>query len=192
MPGFSDLGQRNGDAHWRYDLDYFDVERWQAAWRKFNHAHGLDGGESSHWNWPAKVLHIGLGGDFLVAGFVDEANDRCHGLMKLIFPKESRLVPGRATAYVDYLEIAPWNRWGSPAHVEHPGLGTAFMRQAARISRDLGFEGRLTLCSLPQSEMFYRRKISMIASGCGDGDDHMLTYFELEASAAERFIEEFE
>ena len=174
-----------------YGPDPYEIYQWQEDWKDFAWDIDLENGESDHWEWFSKALQVGQDVESLLVALADDVDDRCHGLMKLVWPKDSRLAPGRPSLYVDYLEIAPWNRKDYPRRREYTGLGLAMMRHAAQISDELGFAGRLTLCSLPQAEAFYR-KIPMSELGVGEGHDDHLAFFELDAATAMEFIKEFE
>ena len=91
--------------------------------------------------------------------------------------------------YVDYLEVAPWNRTilaDRPAR--YAGCGSAMLAAAVVASREEEFRGRIGLHSLPQSEDFYRRIVGMTSLG-SDASKGGLTYFEMDPTAADRFFD---
>jgi len=170
----------------------YDVSQWQEHWKDFAFERDVPESESDHWDWLGKSLfvgHVGLGIEFLIVAAADRVDERCHGLMKLVWPKGSRLASGRDVLYVDYLEIAPWNRWDYRDR-EVRGLGFAMMVHAIGLSQELGFEGRVALCSLPQAQAFYR-KIPMSELGVGEGHDAELPYFELDSETAQGILKRF-
>lgn len=172
-----------------YSPDGYSVFQWQEHWKDFAYEHDVPASESDHWDWLGKSLfpgHVGHDVEFLIVAAADRGGDRCHGLMKLVWPKESRLAPGRSVLYVDYLEIAPWNRSDCPVR-EVTGLGTALIAHSVVLSAELGFEGRLALASLPQAKMFYAG-LGMAECGFGSGRDHKLPYFEFDIAGAQRFL----
>ena len=97
---------------------------------------------------------------------------------------------GKTLVYVDFLEVAPWN-WTIPGIGQFGRfglIGPRLFEHAVLQSWKEGFEGRIGLHSLPQSEGFYRDACQM--THLGDDDDHDgLTYFELSSDNANRILE---
>src|SRR5262249_3074962 len=97
---------------------------------------------------------------------------------------------GKPLVYVDYLEVAPWN-WRIPALGEegrYKGIGSLFVREAAKLSLEEGFHGRIGLHALPQAEAFYESACGMTRLG-GDPRKQGLVYFEFSREQAKKFIE---
>ena len=139
--------------------------------------------ESSHWDWRAKLRSIGR--SRRRSSFVVECDNMTQGLMIVDVSRKARLEPdcGRGLVYVDYVEVAPWNRreW-QPKRVFH-SIGSAFLGVAIDWSFQLGFEGRIGLHSLPKAESFYR-KVGMSDLG-SDSNYEDLRYFEMTARVAQ-------
>lgn len=152
------------------DARFPDVE---AAWGA--ERHGLLSAEHRHWDWLRKLGRP----DFRYVAVTVSAS--VEGLMAVAkMPHPSRLTGGAQSLYVEFIEAAPWNL---PAHPNGPRfklVGKSLLATACRMSEQAGFDGRIGLASLPQSEGFYR--------GCGMrecGTLYTLVYFEYsEADAA--------
>lgn len=89
--------------------------------------------------------------------------------------------------YIDLVSVAPWNHFGFSSLPKYKGIGTLFIGAAVSLSMSEGFEGRVGLHSLPQSESFYRDycKMSELAP---DPDKQSLIYFEFTPEQAQDFI----
>lgn len=62
-----------------------------------------------HWNWENKEIQLK---QFGVSFYGIEYGSRLQGLMKVDLAKHAARIPtqaGEGLAYVDYLEVAPWN-----------------------------------------------------------------------------------
>jgi hypothetical protein len=125
-------------------------------------------------------------------GFCVVAQGETQGLAQLDLTRACREPSqrGKPLVYVDYLEVAPWNRpdLGAPQRLR--GVGSALITAAIALSHDEGFKGRLGLHSLPQADSFYRR-IGMIDLG-PDSAYQNLRYFEMTVEQARAFFEEEE
>jgi len=84
--------------------------------------------------------------------------------------------PNHRIVYVEALASAPWNRRSldNPPYLR--GVGTALLLFARRRSYNLGYQGRIGLHALPESESFYDRQ-GMSDYG-RDPDKENLRYFE--------------
>lgn len=144
--------------------------------------------QSSHWNWPKKMARVQ--GLLEFRGFSVIAQGVTQGLMQIDLNASARDPgqAGKALVYVDYLEVAPWNR---PDFGNKPrlfGVGSALLSAAIRLSQNEGFKGRIGLHSLPQADGFYR-KVGMIELGA-DPQTQNLNYFEMTAEQAQAFLGE--
>src|SRR5271156_6187957 len=94
---------------------------------------------------------------------------------------------GKPLVYLDYLEVAPWNRPDFGPVPRLRGVGSALITAAVALSDEEGFKGRLGLHSLPQADAFYR-KIGMTDLG-PDPAYQNLRYFEMTVEQARTFLE---
>src|ERR1700722_19902792 len=149
--------------------------RWEAI-RRFL----LSGGplpEHCHWNWASKALRFDRN---LHRIFAIELNDQIEGLMWIWLRGYLARLPaalGQPLVYVDYLESAPWSAREYTASPRFKGVGTRLLQAAVLRSREEGFEGRLGLHTLPQSQGFYVEVCGMQALGLDD-DYQGLAYLE--------------
>lgn len=144
--------------------------------------------QSSHWNWAKKTARVQ--GLLAFRGFSVVALGETQGLAQIDLTKASREPSqvGRPLVYLDYLEVAPWNRPDLGGAPKLRGVGSALITAAVALSVDEGFKGRLALHSLPQADAFYR-KIGMTDLG-SDAQYQNLRYFEMTADQARVFLEE--
>jgi hypothetical protein len=144
--------------------------------------------QSWHWDWKQKTARVQ--GMLAHKGFSVVAQDVTQGLAQIDLTKSARHPSeiGRPLVYLDYLEVAPWNRPELGSQPRLRGVGTALITAAVVQSVDEDFKGRLGLHSLPQADDFYRR--------CGftdfgqDPAYQNLRYFEMTAAQARAFLDE--
>ena len=143
--------------------------------------------QSGHWQWPDKVAEGALLG---FETFCVTADGMTQAMMRIdISTKESRLPSseGRPIAYVDYLEVAPWNQPITGMQRRFRGAGKILMIAAAALSAEQEFKGRVGLHSLPQSEGFYQ-DLGMIDLGPDPGVHGRLRYFEMTCEISQALI----
>jgi GNAT superfamily N-acetyltransferase len=144
--------------------------------------------QSWHWDWRKKTA--GVSGLLAFPGFSVVAQGITQGLAQVDLTRSARAPEhaGKPMAYVDYLEVAPWNRpdLGQPLRLK--GVGTALLTAIVAQSDAEGFKGRIGLHSLPQADGFYRRW-GFIDLGL-DAACQGLRYFEMTAEQARAFLEE--
>lgn len=141
--------------------------------------------ESSHWNWRVKMRHVRRSRK--ASSFAIVFRDVTQGLMIVDSSRTARLDPdcGQNLVYVDYVEVAPWNRQGwQPQRVFH-SVGTTLLGAAVDKSIELGFGGRIGLHSLPQANTFYSR--SGMTNLGADASKQNLCYFEMTSEQAAAF-----
>ena len=146
--------------------------------------------QSLSWNWRAKAHNLRL---LQASCYAVVCDGEWQGVMLTKSATHfARLgeARGKPLVYIDFLEVAPWN-WTIPG-IEQFGrfglIGPRLFERAVLQSWKEGFEGRIGLNSLPQSEGFYRDACRM--TPLGDDDDHDgLTYFELSRDNANRILE---
>lgn len=144
--------------------------------------------QSWHWNWDQKSARVQ--GLLAYRGLCVVAQGETQGLAQIDLTKscqESRQA-GRPLVYLDYLEVAPWNRREIQRPTRFRGVGTALLSAAVQLSLDEGFKGRLGLHSLPQADDFYR---GMGMTDLGPDSNYQgLRYFEMTADHARAFLDE--
>lgn len=145
--------------------------------------------QSWHWDWPAKTAQVqGLLG---FRGFSVVCAGMTQGLMRVDLTKSGRepSQAGKPLVYVDYLEVAPWNRPDLGRTPRLKGVGTALIVAAVSLSHEEEFKGRIGLHSLPQADAFYRERCGMTDLG-PDAAYQNLRYFEMTPAQAQAFLEE--
>ena len=85
--------------------------------------------------------------------------------------------------YVNFLEVAPWNRQHVPSRL--PALGPILLRLACDLSVQRGYRGRLGLHSVADAEDFYRR-LGFRSLDCPSEYNEL--YFELDESGAKALL----
>lgn len=152
-------------------------------------AHGAgEPPEHWHWNWARKAPMAQL---LAYRAFGVEAEGLMQGLMMVCLSgKQARLDPdrGKPLAYVEFIEVAPWNAREFVDHPAYGGVGVRLMQAAVRLSLDEGFAGRVGLHSLDQAKRFYSETCLMQTLGREPGYDN-LEYFELTAAGATELLE---
>jgi hypothetical protein len=145
--------------------------------------------QSWHWNWEKKTARVQ--GLLAFRGLSVVAHGETQGLAQVDLTKSGREPSqrGKPLVYLDYLEVAPWNRpeLGMPPRLR--GVGTALVSAVVELSVDEGFKGRIGLHSLPQADDFYRKRCGMTDLG-PDPAYQNLRYFEMTAEQARAFLEE--
>jgi hypothetical protein len=145
--------------------------------------------QSWHWDWPAKAAQVQ--GLIAFRGCCVVCEDLTQGLMRVDLTKSARepTQAGKALVYIDYLEVAPWNRPDIGQAPRLKGVGMALMTAAVEISLAEGFKGRIGLHSLPQADAFYRDRCGMTDLG-PDPSAQNLRYFEMTVAQATAFLDE--
>lgn len=186
------------EAELRAAIEQAQLDDWRNQWRPAVRAGLLElqrngvprsqWPQSSHWDWDRKMARVQ--GLLAYRGFSIVAQGVTQGLAQvdLTKPGHEPSQVGKPLVYVNYLEVAPWNRPDLGATVRLRGVGTALLSAAVALSEDEGFKGRLGLHSLPQADAFYR-KIGMTDLG-PDSAYQNLRYFEMTVEQARAFLEE--
>lgn len=176
------------------DVDNFDD--FKRHWRPmlesrradFANQHAAEAGnaQDSHWDWVGKAedARRAMGQET----FAVECDGHTQGLMLVDLTRFARLDPhrGRELVYIDLLASAPWNRHRTVASPKYKGIGRILIATAISLSVNEGFEGRIALHSLPQSESWYREE----AQFTDVEFDYLkqLRYFEMTAAQAAAFV----
>lgn len=145
--------------------------------------------QSWHWDWRTKMTQVA--GLLAFRGFCVLCTGVTQGLMRVDLNKHAR-EPGQKAkplVYVDYLEVAPWNRTDLGKTARYGGVGTALLSAAVELSLQEDFKGRIGLHSLPQSDGFYRDRCGMTDLG-PDAQYQGLRYFEMTPEQARTFLDE--
>lgn len=148
--------------------------------------------ESAHWDWRNKVRHYPPGWHCFVAVEVDGETQGLMAVETALRP--SAFDPARWAVYVDFIEVAPWNR-REPSDRDAPavqtprfsGVGALLLGEAVRMSMGELANGRVGLHSLPSAEEFYSARCGMTRIG-PDSAYHDLVYFEYPEGAASRWL----
>ena len=166
------------------DLDENDFDTLESQWGRSRDAHA----EHGHWDWTNKSGELLLPSRKAMAVEVEE---EFQAVMLLVVAGRFSRGPdsGAPVVYVDFVEVAPWNIRGDTTPGRYIGVGTHMIREAARLSVELGFQGRVGLHSLPQSIGFYRHRCGMNLLG-PDESYYDLDYLELAAEPAAELISE--
>jgi hypothetical protein len=145
--------------------------------------------QSWHWNWAQKMAQVQ--GLLAFRGFSVVAQDITQGLARVDLTKSAQEPNqvGKPLVYIDYLEVAPWNRPELGATPRLRGVGTALVAAAVALSEEEGFRGRIGLHSLPQAEGFYHSRCGMTDLGPDQAYQNM-RYFEMIAEQARAFLKE--
>lgn len=144
--------------------------------------------QTGHWSWRDK--QCGIQGSLSNPNFCVVCANETQGLMILDTLQDGRLQSqlGKAIVYIDYLEVAPWNRRHLPDDIpRYSAVGSILMRAAIEVSIHEGFKGRVGLHSLPQSNDWYANKCGMTDLG-PDPTKQNLRYFEMTPEIAQAFI----
>lgn len=178
-------------------IEQAQLDDWEREWQPALYAGILDLArrrvpqnqwpQSWHWNWADKTAKVQ--GLIAFRGFSVVAQGLTQGLAQVDLTKAARepSQAGKPIVYLDYLEVAPWNRpeFGAPPRLR--GVGSALIAAAVALSEDEGFKGRIGLHSLPQADTFYA-KIGMTDLG-PDPAYQNLRYFEMTVAQARAFLE---
>lgn len=140
--------------------------------------------QSLGWSWHRKV------------GFLQYLEVKCEGIelggqwqgimMMRLASHTARLAnnEGKPIVYVDFLEAAPWN-WSIPSIGQqrmYKPIGSTLISVAVELSFKEGFQGRIGLHALRQSERFYS-SLGLVPLG-RDPHKEDLEYFELPREVA--------
>ncbi len=143
--------------------------------------------QSRHWDWQKKAQSHDLG--LMTPGFCVVCDEMTQGLMITNTFGASRIKKNASTVYIEYLEVAPWNRRDFPGdQPRYAAVGSALLRAAIATSIDAGFHGRIGLHSLPQSNTWYTNCGMQDLGRDPDPRTQHLRYFEMTPEAAKAFI----
>jgi hypothetical protein len=161
-------------------LDSHD-QKWKPITTAMKEQHG-------HWDWQDKWAHYSP--QLSYQSFAIECGGETQGLMIVNTIKRCQL-PQQASkhlVYVEYLEVAPWNREPVTSPPKYKLVGTAMISAAILLSLDEGNQGRIGLHSLPQANTFYRDRCGMTDLG-SDASTQNLIYFEMTETQADQYMQ---
>lgn len=141
--------------------------------------------EHAHWDWRHK--HEVTEGLLVYQMLGIEHADQMQGLMLLQTAGVFCRIPSQTNkglVYVMFIATAPWNSRIIVANPHYGQVGTVLLAAAIKISLDLGFNGRVGLHSLPQSEDWYAKNMTDL----GIDPKKNLRYFEMTPEQANSFI----
>ncbi|MEX0867650.1 MAG: hypothetical protein WD030_09845 [Pirellulales bacterium] len=145
--------------------------------------------EHGHWDWQSKCRHYSaqLSYEFLAV----ECQQETQGLMIVNTIRRCRLPQqtNKHLVYVEYLEVAPWNRPHVTVDPKYRLVGTVMLAAAIQLSIDDGNKGRIGLHSLPQADTFYRDRCGMTDLGPDASIFGNLHYFEMTEQQATQFMQ---
>jgi hypothetical protein len=148
-----------------------------------------------HWNWENKEIQLK---QFGVGFYGIEYTGQLQGLMKVDLAKHAARIPtqtGEGLAYIDYLEVAPWNIREIASELGQEQrfgvVGVNLYAAAVLLSKEAGFEGRVSLHSLPhpKTEQFYQKTCRMLPLQRDKAKEDLL-YLETTPELAELFLTE--
>ncbi len=148
-----------------------------------------------HWNWELKAQQLG---QFGLSFYGIECANELQGLLKLDLARHTARIPtqkGAELAYVDYVEVAPWNIREIAKELamipKYAAVGLNLLAAAVLLSKQIGYEGRVGLHSLPhpKTEQFYQKTCRMIPLERDPSKENLL-YFENTPELADLFISE--
>jgi hypothetical protein len=121
-------------------------------------------------------------------GFSIVAQGETQGLAQVNLTKASRETSqaGKLLVYLDYLEVAPWNRPEFEASPRLRGVGSALVTAAVARSDEEGFKWPARASFVVPGQRY--RKIGMTDLG-QDSAYQNLRYFEMTAEQARAFLE---
>jgi hypothetical protein len=129
-----------------------------------------------HWNWLNKTYHSKT--DDCNEWFYLTIDSKVEAACLIYFPKNSYLNPSENIFYVEYLAVAPWNRYTPIEEQRLKGLGSLLLLKAINyLAKKYQNSGRFSLHSLLQAEGYYINKLKM--QHIESNDKPSLKYFEL-------------
>jgi len=115
---------------------------------------------------------------------------RLEALASLVIEEaNSRLEEGATIIYVEYVGVAPDHLPPPLGRRAVKGLGGILVAQAVRLSKEIGFQGRVGLHSKPEVEGFYSR-LGFTSVALEKTPDGKWLYFETTVEQAEAILAE--
>jgi len=129
--------------------------------------------EHLHWDWFKKAAcYTAVGYEW----FFMFADGKPQGACLIYHPKDS-IIDSKDIFYIEFVEVAPWNRDNPMAKREFRGVGSLIIKCVLAFAvGTLQLEPGFSLHSLPQATGYYE-KIGM--KSYPERDKDVLTYFEM-------------
>jgi GNAT superfamily N-acetyltransferase len=167
------------------ELDDKNIEDFERLWRPMLRSKRTG---DSHWKWAEKARAATRLTQYET--FAVECGGRTQGLMFVNLMKYARIPEqqGRELVYVELIATAPWNRPRLVASPEYKGVGRVLIATAISLSADLGFNGRIGLHSLEDSESWYRDVAGF--TDLGFEEAKKMQYFEMTEAQVAAFLDD--
>lgn len=177
------------------EIGAMQIQDWHTLWKPslsqgLINLHANEGSnalppQSKHWNWQEKSSHPS---QIWAEGFSVVCGGETQGMMLVnLVSQHARLSgqEGKHLVYVEYVEVAPWNRARLHDPVRYKGVGTLLIASAIEKSFAEDCKGRVGLHALPQSAGWYESRLGMTNLG-EDKSKQNLPYFEISTEQAIR------
>jgi len=182
---YSPIGDNNVDD---FESQWRPVMKARLAELKAENKSAQDANlQDAHWKWKEK--HQDRAARTEWESFSVECDGETQGLMfiKTVGFAREKSQLNKPIAYIDLISTAPWNRRGFDGVPKYKGTGHVLLGAAVSLSTHEGFDGRIGLHSLPQSESWYRDICGMSELG-SDSNKEDLVYFEFTSKQAHAYI----
>lgn len=138
--------------------------------------------EHLHWNWFKKSVCYTSDGYEWFYFFADE---KPQGASLIYHPKDS-IIDSENIFYMEFLEVAPWNRDNPIAKRKFKGIGSLIIKHVLNFAvNKLRLKPGFSLHSLPQSIDYYK-KIGMV--NYPERNDKDLAYFEMSRTKSKEML----
>jgi hypothetical protein len=149
--------------------------------------------EHHHWDWKWKLEDAKNRDDFFKCyGVVCDTKPQ--GLLLMFYGSQYKarlpIQNGKSLIYIAYIESAPWNLTEYTKQRQYSGIGSILLGAAQQFSNRIGFDGRIGLHSLPDTESFYERECNMIK--IQQNDDDGLVYYEMTPQISRAFLQQLQ
>lgn len=160
---YQDIEQNNIDDFDKHWAPAFDERKPQKMDEKSLIAANI---QDFSWEWESKAKTFKERLDYV--SYALECNGRTQGFMIIEAGKRRSQLTGfedKTIVYVEYIATAPWNRFNFTQSPTYKGIGSVLMLAAIHYSQNEGYEGRIGLTALKQSEKWYNDVLKMTDLG---------------------------
>jgi hypothetical protein len=163
-------------------------ELWRESWCSLYNEHDYERGFA----WKQEIM-AGLQEDGRLC-LVVSLEESLEGMLSVsATPANVSREAGERLVYVEYVATAPWNDkrrlHDKPKKILKPSLGGLLVRLSVRLSRQLGFRGRIALHAVQEVVPWYRA-LGLSETGRRETEDGIWTYFEGFQTWASGFLKE--